>query len=86
VRLAVEYGGILAGTSDTAPSSRDRRFADLAWIENPFLRRVLQYYLATGGTVLQLVDDAELDDRTHKRLRLWWGTSSVRCHRPTACS
>jgi len=73
VRLAVEYGGILAGTSDTAPSSRDRRFADPAWTENPFLRRVLQYYLATGETVLQLVDDAELDDRTHKRLRLLVG-------------
>jgi len=73
VRLAVEYAGILAGTSDTAPSARDRRFADPGWTENPFLRRVLQCYLATGGTVLQLVDDAELDDQTHKRLRLLVG-------------
>src|SRR5438445_2681043 len=68
VRLAVEYGGILAGTSDTAPSSRDRRFADPAWTENPFLRRVLQYYLATGETVLPLANAAELDEQAHQRL------------------
>jgi len=73
VRLAVEYGGIVAGTSDTVPSSRDRRFADTAWTENPVLRRVLQYYLATGEAALQLVNDAELDDRTDKRLRLLVG-------------
>jgi polyhydroxyalkanoate synthase subunit PhaC len=73
LRLAVEYVAILAGTSDTAPSSRDRRFADPAWTENPVLRRVLQCYLATGETALHLVDDAELDDQMDKRLRLLVG-------------
>ena len=68
-RLAAEYAGIVVGTSQRAPSSRERRFADPAWSENPMLRRLLQSYLATSETALQLVDDAELDDRTGKRMR-----------------
>ena len=68
-RLVVEYAGIVAGTSPRAPSSRERRFADPAWSENPLLRRLLQGYLVTSETALQLVEDAELDERTSARMR-----------------
>jgi polyhydroxyalkanoate synthase subunit PhaC len=68
--LAAEIGRIVAGTSDRAPSRRDRRFADPAWSGNPLLRRAVQAYLALGEKALQLVDDAELDERTTERLRL----------------
>ncbi len=68
-RLVVEYAEIVAGSSQRAPSSRERRFADPAWRENPLLRRLLQSYLVASETALHLVDDAELDDRTAKRMR-----------------
>ncbi|UUZ61128.1 hypothetical protein [Nocardioides sp. B-3] len=69
-RLAVDYAGIVAGTSQAAPSSRDRRFTDSSWSQNPMLRRLLQTYPVTSETALQLVDDAELGDRADKRIRL----------------
>jgi len=67
--LAGETGRIALGTSSTAPEGRDRRFADVAWRENPMLRRVLQLYLASERTAEQLIDDAELDWRDEKRVR-----------------
>jgi polyhydroxyalkanoate synthase len=68
--LASELGMIVAGTSTLSASTRDRRFTDAAWGRNPLLRRCLQAYLAASETALQLVDDAELDERTERRLRL----------------
>jgi poly[(R)-3-hydroxyalkanoate] polymerase subunit PhaC len=68
--LAAELGKIVAGASDAAPSSRDRRFADPAWSGNPLLRRTVQAYLAIAERALQLVDDAQLDERTEQRVRL----------------
>ncbi len=53
--LAGELARIAVGTSDVAPSSRDRRFTDPAWTQNPVLRRVVQAYLATADTVEGLV-------------------------------
>jgi polyhydroxyalkanoate synthase len=70
LETAAEIGRILAGASDLAPSRRDRRFADPGWSGNPFLRRTVQVYLALAERALQLVDDAELDERTEERLRL----------------
>ncbi len=66
--LAGELGRIAAGTSDVAPSSRDRRFADPAWTQNPILRRVVQAYLATASTVEGLVHDAPLGWRDAERV------------------
>ena len=68
--LAAEIGKIVVGASDAAPSTRDRRFADPAWQGNPLLRRTVQAYLALSERALQLIDDAELDERTERRLRL----------------
>ena len=42
------------------PASRDRRFTDPAWMENPLLRRIVQAYLAATQTADQLVGDAAL--------------------------
>jgi len=67
---AVELAKVAIGTSALAPSSRDRRFADAAWSGNPLLRRSVQAYLTLSETALQLVEDADLDDRTRERLRL----------------
>ncbi|NEA30581.1 alpha/beta fold hydrolase [Streptomyces sp. SID13031] len=66
--LAVDLGRITTGTSDRAPSSRDRRFADPAWTQNPFLRRLVQGYLAAGETAGALTKEAQLDWRDHERM------------------
>ena len=60
-QLAAELGRIALGTSEVAPGRSDRRFADPAWSSNPFLRRLVQAYLAAGGTVNALVGDAKLE-------------------------
>jgi len=67
--LGVEAARILAGRSQVEPRRGDRRFADAAWTDNPLLRRVVQLYLAGGRTVDQLIEDADLDSRDHKRVR-----------------
>ena len=69
--LATETGRIGLGTSSLSPEGRDRRFADVAWRDNPLLRRVVQLYLATGRTAEQLIDDAELDWRDENRVRFF---------------
>ena len=67
--LGAEAGRILTGTSTLAPPRGDRRFTDVAWTENPILKRLVQLYLVGGRTVEQLVIDADLDARDRKRLR-----------------
>src|SRR5690349_14676430 len=68
VELAAEVTSIATGTSDRAPSRRDRRFADPAWTGNPLLRRVVQCYLAAAETAHTLVSDCELDWRDRERV------------------
>jgi polyhydroxyalkanoate synthase len=67
--LAAEASRIVTGTSSVTPPPRDRRFSDVAWSENPLLRRVVQLYLAGGQTLDQLVRDADLDRRDRDRVR-----------------
>ena len=67
--LAGELGRVVVGTSQVAPTRRDRRFADPAWTQNPFLRRVVQAYLATTGAVEGLVEDVPLEWRDTERVR-----------------
>jgi len=68
--LATELGRVAVGTSTLAPSTKDRRFADPAWTQNPLLHRAVQAYLAAAGTAGQLVADAHLDWRDDTRVRL----------------
>ena len=66
--LAGELGKIAIGRSAVAPAPRDRRFADPAWMGNPFLRRILQAYLAGGALAQSLLDDAGLGWRDGERV------------------
>ncbi|MDP9434711.1 MAG: alpha/beta fold hydrolase, partial [Actinomycetota bacterium] len=69
VRTAADLARVVAGRSEVAPHKRDRRFADAAWQGNPVLRRICQAYLVGGGALERLVEEADLDWRSEKRLR-----------------
>jgi polyhydroxyalkanoate synthase subunit PhaC len=67
--LVIELGRVGAGSSQLQPGRKDRRFSAPAWNTNPVLRRAVQAYLATGGTLASLVDGADLDWRSGQRMR-----------------
>jgi len=52
-----------------APAKGDRRFADRAWNESWMFSRLMQAYLALGGTVEALIDDADLDWQAESQAR-----------------
>ena len=66
--LSSEARRILVGTSDLAPRRGDRRFTDVAWTDNPLLKRLVQLYLAGGRTVEQLLADTDLEPRDRTRV------------------
>ena len=68
-QLGTELRQIAAGQSSIAADPRDRRFADPAWKDNPFLRRSVQAYLAVAASASELVAGAELDWRDDTRLK-----------------
>jgi polyhydroxyalkanoate synthase len=65
--LGTELGRITAGRSALAPAPRDRRFADQAWTQNPFLKRIVQLYLAGATAADALLADAALGWRDAER-------------------
>jgi len=67
--LGAEAGRVLGGTSTVAPHRGDRRFTDVAWTENPMLKRLVQLYLAGSRTAGQLVTEADLQPRDRARVR-----------------
>jgi poly[(R)-3-hydroxyalkanoate] polymerase subunit PhaC len=67
--LGAEAGRIATGTTSVSPRRGDRRFSDVAWTDNPMLRRLVQLYLAGGTTVDQLLADADLQIRDRDRVR-----------------
>ncbi len=67
--LGAELGRIVAGRSQLGPDRRDRRFADPAWADSPWLRRAVQAYLAASRSAMELLAAAELDWRDDERLR-----------------
>ena len=68
IDTAEELTKVATGFSSVAPAGKDRRFAEQAWTDNRWLRRVLQFYLVTGKATKDLVTDAELDWRDRERL------------------
>jgi poly[(R)-3-hydroxyalkanoate] polymerase subunit PhaC len=66
--LLAELSRIAIGTSQVAPSRRDRRFADPGWAGNPVLRRAMQAYLAGAQTAEALVANAGLDEADAERI------------------
>src|SRR5262245_43449156 len=71
--LGAEIGRVLTGSSEVAPAKGDRRFGDRGWQENFLLHRLMQAYLALGGTVDELISDADLDWRAERQARFTAG-------------
>ncbi|MCW0214491.1 MAG: alpha/beta fold hydrolase [Pseudonocardia sp.] len=67
--LVTELGKIGLGTSTVVAPERDPRHTDPAWTANPVLRRLVQAHAAAGATVLDLVEDAELDPEDCEQVR-----------------
>jgi polyhydroxyalkanoate synthase len=67
--FASQLGMIVSGKSELAPDPKDKRFADPAWKESAVYRALLQYYLAWGGALNRLVDEAKLEARDAERAR-----------------
>src|ERR1700739_1294031 len=67
--LTRELGDIALGKSHRAPARADKRFADLAWQENPLLHGIMQAYLAGADTAEGLLDDAQLDWRDNEKMK-----------------
>jgi polyhydroxyalkanoate synthase subunit PhaC len=62
--------GVARGRNDLAPDPSDKRFADPAWANNPFYRRLLQAYLVERDALFRLVDEVGLDPKSRERARL----------------
>ncbi|HEX3947962.1 MAG TPA: alpha/beta fold hydrolase [Acidimicrobiales bacterium] len=71
--LGVELAKIAVGRSSVAPDPKDWRFKNRAWSENPAFHRLCQGYLAWSRSVIDLVDEADLDWRTEQRAKLGAG-------------
>jgi polyhydroxyalkanoate synthase len=67
--LVQELARVATGSSELAPGTKDRRFADPAWSGNPILRRAMQAHLAAARTAWELIDDADLDWQDDERIR-----------------
>jgi polyhydroxyalkanoate synthase len=68
---AAAAGGMLrrlAGADgDDSPAPGDFRFADRAWTENPFLRGLLESYLASGRSARRLLEAADLPEPKRRK-------------------
>jgi polyhydroxyalkanoate synthase len=69
IDLGAELTKIVVGASSIAPSTRDNRFKDPAWTDNPFLRRLVQAYLASANTVEGLVQDVPMGWRQSEQVK-----------------
>ena len=67
--LTREWARIAVGRSTVAPDPGDKRFSHPAWSRNPLYRRLGQGYLAWRSSVLDLVDDLSLDEKSRLRSR-----------------
>ena len=66
--LMTELASISLGMSSLDPQG-DSRFSDPAWQENPFYKRLGQYYMAWGKALDMWVDNSELEGMDEKRAR-----------------
>ena len=64
--LSTELASITMGMSSLNPQE-DSRFSDPAWQENPFYKRMGQYYMAWGKALDQWVENSELEGMNQKR-------------------
>ncbi|MGI8631338.1 MAG: PHA/PHB synthase family protein [Solirubrobacterales bacterium] len=66
---ATQLGRAAMGNGDLEPDKGDQRFKDPAWQHNPAFRALCQAYLATDNTVDGLIDAAQLDWHTERKVR-----------------
>ncbi len=78
LQLGKEWLKILAGQSDIDINSKDWRFRDPAWTENPVYKRVGQSYLAWCRSLENLVDhDGDWRNRERERFAVELLTSAA---------
>jgi polyhydroxyalkanoate synthase subunit PhaC len=65
-----EAARIVAGRSSVGPAKGDARFRDETWSSNPAYHRLMQLHLALSRSLIEAVDDAELEWREAERARL----------------
>jgi polyhydroxyalkanoate synthase len=65
-----ELGSIVAGKSERAPKTGDKRFSDPVWKENSLHNSLLKAYLAWGEAVNGFVDKTSLSDIDKARAHL----------------
>jgi polyhydroxyalkanoate synthase subunit PhaC len=66
-----ELGKIIAGDSNRAPETGDKRFADATWKNSALHRGLLQAYLAWGDAVNKFIDQTGLSDLDKRRAHLF---------------
>jgi polyhydroxyalkanoate synthase len=69
LRFARGLLGDGAGDRELAGGARDRRFADRAWTENPFLRAAAESYLVASRWAERTLHDARLPERKERKAR-----------------
>ena len=67
-QLMTDVAAITMGFS-SLDLKTDRRFSDPAWQENPFYKRLGQYYLAVGNALDTWIEKSEIDGMNEKRAR-----------------
>ncbi|MCZ6854371.1 MAG: class II poly(R)-hydroxyalkanoic acid synthase [Gammaproteobacteria bacterium] len=66
-KFAGDMANIWFGSSDVNPTEADTRFADEAWTENPFYRRIGQSYLAWSNSLDDWLATSGLEGIEHDR-------------------
>lgn len=69
LEAAADLVRVVIGRTDVELPTRDKRFADPAWRENPLYRRLLQAYLVQTKAIMDTLDEVELDDKSRERAR-----------------
>jgi polyhydroxyalkanoate synthase len=67
--LLAEFGRIASGSSELAPDSKDRRFADPAWKSSAGYRALAQAYLAWSAALSGFLTEARMDRRSAESAR-----------------
>ena len=68
--LLAEAGRIVAGRSELAPWTSDRRYGHVGWRRSPPFRALAQVHAAAAIALYELVDAAQLEPAEDYRLRL----------------
>jgi polyhydroxyalkanoate synthase subunit PhaC len=72
LKWGAEEARIVAGVSAIRPDAKDARFADPAW-QHAAWRRLAQSYILTGNSLLDSVDELDLDKKSALRARFALG-------------